>query len=95
LLIGSINRLESGTSITKWISNWAQKNMKECEIQDPFTLLIVESFWKAYNLDEYFALQPPNYLVEWNLFTYLHIYIFIYLFIYLPSRSWKLPSMLM
>jgi hypothetical protein len=38
--------------------------MKVHDMKDPFTLLTIESFWKNFHLDGYFALQPPNYLVE-------------------------------
>jgi len=33
------------------------------EMEDPFALLTIESFWKKYTLHEYFVLPPPNYLV--------------------------------
>jgi len=41
-------------------------NVKECELKDPSTPLIVESFWKYLHFKSvHFVLPPPNYLIGW------------------------------
>ncbi len=39
--------------------------MEECEMKNPFTPLILESFWKNYTLYGYYTLTSPNNLVGW------------------------------
>ncbi len=38
--------------------------MEEHEMKDPFTWLIVKSFWKTNILNGYFSLSPLDYLIE-------------------------------
>jgi hypothetical protein len=43
-----------------------EMNVKECELKDPSTPLIVESFWKYLHFKSVnFVLAPPNYLIGW------------------------------